>query len=86
MIEPLNKDSILTFFEAHKDELGKLGVRSIGLFGSFVRNEQTSKSDIDLLVDYKKGEKKLQKLYGLDLLPRNGFRTRSGASHYGVLK
>lgn len=29
-------------------------VRSFGLFGSFVRDEQTPKSDIDLLVDFDK--------------------------------
>ncbi len=28
------------------------GVQSVGLFGSYVRNEQTEKSDIDLLIDF----------------------------------
>ena len=30
-------------------------ITELGVFGSFVRNEQTSKSDIDILVNYKKG-------------------------------
>ena len=29
-----------------------MGVNSIGLFGSYSRNEQTPKSDIDILVDF----------------------------------
>ena len=29
-----------------------MGVNSIGLFGSYSRNEQSSKSDIDILVDF----------------------------------
>ena len=37
------------------------GVKEIGLFGSYVRNEQTGKSDIDLLVDYDKEKISLKK-------------------------
>jgi hypothetical protein len=29
-----------------------LGISSIGLFGSYCRNEQSAKSDIDLLIDF----------------------------------
>ena len=32
-------------------------VREIGIFGSFVRGEQTASSDIDVLVEFKKGHK-----------------------------
>jgi uncharacterized protein len=31
----------------------KYGVRSIGIFGSFVRNEQKIGSDVDILVEFK---------------------------------
>lgn len=31
--------------------LERYGVTSLGLFGSFVRNEQTDQSDLDLLVE-----------------------------------
>ena len=41
-----------------KDELPylreKFNVKSIGLFGSYVRDEQKDKSDIDLLVEFSK--------------------------------
>lgn len=44
------KDYILNTLKAHKPELKKLGIQEIGLFGSYVRNEQSKKSDIDILV------------------------------------
>ena len=36
----------------HKQELLKLGVRTLSLFGSVVRNKASSKSDVDILVDF----------------------------------
>lgn len=36
----------------HRTELNRYGVVSIGLFGSYVRNEQNKNSDIDLLLDF----------------------------------
>lgn len=47
-----NKENIITALKSHKLELSKLGVRNIGLFGSYLRNEQTNESDIDLLIDF----------------------------------
>jgi uncharacterized protein len=47
-----SKDSILTKIRAHKAKLNKLGVRNIGLFGSYVKGEQSDKSDIDILIDF----------------------------------
>ena len=39
--------------EKHKPELSnKYHVSQIGVFGSYVRNEQTSQSDVDILVDF----------------------------------
>ncbi len=35
-----------------REKLSSLGVTSIGLFGSFVRGEQTDSSDIDILVEF----------------------------------
>ncbi|MFA5354601.1 MAG: nucleotidyltransferase family protein [Thermodesulfovibrionales bacterium] len=39
----------------HKDVLeSQFRVKTIGIFGSFVRGEQREKSDIDILVEYRK--------------------------------
>jgi uncharacterized protein len=46
------KDFILNTIKSHKAELARFGVQNIGLFGSYVREEQSSKSDIDLLIDF----------------------------------
>jgi len=40
-----------------KDVLTRLGVKSIGLFGSFVKDKVKDSSDIDLLVDFIPGKK-----------------------------
>jgi len=36
----------------HRDELKRLGVRSLALFGSVARNEAGPTSDVDLLVEF----------------------------------
>ena len=46
------KENILAILKIHKPELSKYGVLNIGLFGSYLRNEQSAKSDIDLLIDF----------------------------------
>ena len=46
------KETILSTIQTHKPELFKLGIRDIGLFGSYVRGEQADKSDIDILIDF----------------------------------
>ena len=46
-------DEIRTTLRKHKPELReRFGVVSLGVFGSWVRNEQTEQSDLDLLVDF----------------------------------
>ncbi len=47
----LNRDEILATIEAHADELQRLGVKSLALFGSVARGEGTDASDIDLVVE-----------------------------------
>jgi predicted nucleotidyltransferase len=46
------KDDILKTLAEHKAELSQFGVSALGLFGSYARDEQSSDSDIDLLVDF----------------------------------
>ena len=45
------RDEILRELEEHAGELRELGVRRIGLFGSFLHGEPRPSSDIDLLVE-----------------------------------
>lgn len=46
------RENVLSILSSHKGELSEYGVSDIGLFGSYLRNEQTSNSDIDLLIDF----------------------------------
>jgi len=51
------KEDIFNLLDEHQAHLRALGVRRIGLFGSFVRGEQRPDSDIDLLVEFEPGRK-----------------------------
>lgn len=47
-----SKEYILNTLKLHKPELFALGIRDVGLFGSYARNNQTENSDIDILIDF----------------------------------
>jgi predicted nucleotidyltransferase len=46
------KEFILSTLKSNEREISKYGIRAIGLFGSYVRDEQSENSDIDILVDF----------------------------------
>lgn len=50
----MTKEDIKRLIKEHKDVLVKYSVKSIALFGSYVRNEQKKSSDIDFLVEFEK--------------------------------
>ncbi|HOE05524.1 MAG TPA: nucleotidyltransferase family protein [Bacteroidales bacterium] len=47
-----NKEYILNSLKSKQAELSQYGIIAIGLFGSFVRDEQSDNSDIDILIDF----------------------------------
>ena len=53
----LNSDEIIKLINKNLKYINKFGVKHIGLFGSYVKNKQKPKSDIDILVEFKKGKK-----------------------------
>ena len=56
MSTPLTKEEIISVLRQQKDLLQKkFYVKSIGIFGSFARNEADEKSDIDFLVEFEEG-------------------------------
>ena len=52
----LNHKTILTKLVENKATIKKYGIKRIGLFGSYLRNEQKLTSDIDILVEFEKGK------------------------------
>ena len=59
------KDYILATIKAHESEIRLFGVQNVGLFGSYVRNEQSEKSDIDLLIDFDPEKENFDNLMGV---------------------
>lgn len=60
----LSKENIIEFLQKNKPYLhDKYGVESIGLMGSYARDEQTEESDIDFIVEF--DEISYSKLAGL---------------------
>jgi predicted nucleotidyltransferase len=57
-MKKITRTEIQNRLEEHKEFIkSKFHVTEIGLFGSFVSGENTAGSDIDILVDFKKGHK-----------------------------
>ena len=61
----IDKDIIIEKLQENLGDLKKFGVYRIGLFGSYIRNEQTGKSDIDLMVEFMKGKKTFKNFLAL---------------------
>lgn len=51
----LTKEEIIKKIEENKNEIRKFGVKSLALFGSYAYEDNNKNSDIDLLVEFKKG-------------------------------
>jgi len=60
-----SKNVILSVIRAHKPKLASFGVNRIGLFGSYVRNEQQQQSDIDIIVDFEPEKETFDNLMNL---------------------
>jgi hypothetical protein len=61
------KQDILHTLDQNRSYLIALGVKRIGLFGSFLRGEQRSGSDTDLLVEFEPGRKAFDNFMDLSL-------------------
>jgi len=46
------KEIILDILRSNKSHFSRLGVREVGLFGSYLRKENTPQSDLDFLIDF----------------------------------
>lgn len=60
-----NQDDIVKLIQLNEEKIKEFGVSKIGLFGSYVRGEQRSDSDVDLIVEFKVGEKSYTHFFNL---------------------
>lgn len=70
-----SKDNVVSTIRKNEDKLKEFGVTKLGLFGSFVREEQHPESDVDILVTFSPGMKTFDNFMALsffleDLLGR----------------
>ncbi|MBS3817324.1 MAG: nucleotidyltransferase family protein [Candidatus Thermoplasmatota archaeon] len=61
----LTEDKIIEEIENRSEKINKFGVKEIGLFGSYRKREYQEESDIDILVQFKEGEKTFDNYMGL---------------------
>ena len=50
--ENLNSKKIIQGIKKNKENMRKFSVKKIGLFGSFAKEKQNKKSDVDIVVDF----------------------------------
>jgi hypothetical protein len=84
-----SKEYILSTIESKKDEFSKLGIKDIGLFGSYARGEQSETSDIDILIDFEADKENFDNYMALCEIIENLFKnekveivTKNGLSPY----
>ncbi len=61
----MNKKEVIELLKIHKKNLEKFGVKRIGIFGSFGRDEGVERSDIDIVVEFEKGKGTFKNFGGL---------------------
>ncbi len=70
------KQDILTVLSEQHARIKALGVKRLGLFGSFVHGQQRVESDVDLLVEFEPGQKTFDNFMQLALLLEDVLRRR----------
>lgn len=62
------KEDIIEVIRRNHSRIRSLGVKWLGLFGSFVRGEQHADSDVDLLVEFEQGQRTFDHFIQLSFL------------------
>lgn len=69
-----DKKEFLALVQSHEDRIRDLGVKRLGLFGSFARGEQDQESDVDVLVEFEAGQKTFDHFIDLAFLLEDLFK------------
>lgn len=60
----------------HYQTIRRHGVKTIGVFGSYARGEQTTASDIDVVIEFEEGKKSFDNYMDLKFFLENIFRRK----------
>lgn len=66
-----NKQEVIEIIKNNTDEFSRFGVNRIGIFGSYLSDNSSPESDVDLLVEFKQGQKNFQNFMGTANLAEN---------------
>jgi len=55
-VSMIRKSDIIETIERNSEKIKRLGVKRLGVFGSFSRQTQTKKSGIDILAEFRRGK------------------------------
>ena len=72
----MDQNFVFRTLESNKPALSNFGVSRLGLFGSFVRNQQNENSDIDILVEFTLGKKTANRFLDLAFFLENLFHKK----------
>ena len=72
----LTRETILKELAGNEMRIRDFGVRRIGLFGSFVRDEASEESDIDILVEFVEGRRSFDTYMDLKFFLEDLFRRK----------
>ena len=59
------KQELTSTIISHQEDIKKYGVKKLGIFGSFVRDEATKNSDVDFYIDFAPEYKTLKNFVGI---------------------
>ena len=67
------KDEVMDILRSSLSELKGFGVKRIGVFGSYARGDPDGESDIDILVEFEKGEERFENLFNVHELLKDRY-------------
>ena len=82
----LNFEDAIRKIEKNMGKIKRYGVKRIGIFGSYIRNEQRENSDIDILVEFEKGKKTFDNYMELKFFLEDLFQCKVDLVSTGALK
>ncbi|MBZ4684196.1 MAG: polymerase beta domain protein region [Fusobacteriales bacterium] len=61
----MTEKDIIEILKSHEKEIKRFGVKKIGIFGSYVKQNYNENSDIDILVDFENVSRISKSYFGL---------------------